>query len=76
MASMVYHGYKQIAETGIVKLFNSYNSKFLDGEQKRDFIYVKDVCKIVKFFPENPTLNGLFNVGTGKAESFNSLARS
>ena len=76
MASMVYHGYKQIAERGIFKLFKSYNSKFLDGEQKRDFIYVKDVCKIIKFFLENPTLNGLFNVGTGKAESFNFLAKS
>lgn len=76
MASMVYHGYKQITETGILKLYKSYNSKFLNGEQKRDFVYVKDVCKIIKFFLENPTLNGLFNVGTGEAESFNSLAKS
>lgn len=76
MASMIFHGYNQIKETGTLKLFKSYNSKYLDGEQKRDFIYVKDVCKVINFFLDNCSLSGLFNVGTGQAESFNSLSKS
>jgi len=76
MASVVYHGYKQVKESGKIKLFKSYNLDYLDGGQLRDFIYVKDVCNVVKYFINHPEINGLFNVGTGHAESFETLAIS
>jgi ADP-L-glycero-D-manno-heptose 6-epimerase len=76
MASVIYHGYKQIKESGKIKLFKSHNPHYADGGQLRDFVYVKDVCNVIKFFIENPGKNGLFNVGTGKAESFEKLGKS
>jgi ADP-L-glycero-D-manno-heptose 6-epimerase len=76
MASVIYHGYKQIKVSGKMKLFKSHNPQYADGGQMRDFVYVKDVCKVVKFFIENPNKSGLFNVGTGKAESFQTLGLS
>jgi len=57
-----------------VKLFHSYNPDYKDGEQKRDFIYVKDCVKVMAWLLGNPQVNGLFNVGSGKARSFNDLA--
>lgn len=74
MASMVYHGFNQIKETGKIKLFKSYNPKYSDGEQLRDFVYVKDVCDVIMWFLENKEVSGLFNVGTGEPESFYELA--
>jgi ADP-L-glycero-D-manno-heptose-6-epimerase len=74
MASMVFHGFNQIRETGKIKLYKSYLDSYADGDQCRDFIYVKDLCKVVKFLIENPHINGLYNLGTGRAESFNTLA--
>lgn len=74
MASMVYHGYKQIRENGEIRLFKSCNADYKDGGQLRDFVYVKDVCKVIKWVLDNPQINGLFNVGTGKADSFENLA--
>lgn len=76
MASMVYHGYRQIKETGKIRLFRSHNPKYQDGEQLRDFVYVKDVCKVIKYFMEHPEKSGLYNVGTGKAQSFRELAEA
>jgi len=76
MASVIYHGYRQIKESGKIKLFKSCNPLYADGGQLRDFVYVKDVCNVVKFFVENSDKNGLFNVGTGKAESFETLGLS
>lgn len=74
MASMVYHTYNQIVEKGNVKLFKSYNPHFLDGEQQRDFIYVKDIVKVVVWLLiEEISLNGIFNLGTGEARTFNDL---
>ncbi len=73
MASMVFHGYRQMIESGEIKLFKSENPKFADGGQLRDFVYVKDVCKVIRFFMENPEHSGLFNVGTGRAQSFEEL---
>lgn len=75
MASIIFHGYKQIKATGTLKLFKSYSMECLNGEQKRDFVYIKDVCKVIDFFINNNSLNGLYNVGTGQAESFNNLAK-
>ncbi len=70
MRSVIHKSYKQILETGSVKLFKSYKSEYKDGEQKRDFIYVKDVVDMTLHFFENRDVNGLFNVGTGKARSW------
>lgn len=70
MASMVYHGYKQIKADGEVRLFKSCNANYEDGKQLRDFVYVKDVCSIIAWFMRNEECSGLFNVGTGTAHSF------
>lgn len=73
MASVVLHAFQQIKDHGYLELFRSYHEKYADGEQVRDFVYVKDLCKVVRFMMENKTVNGLFNLGTGKAESFRRL---
>ncbi|MFC1721271.1 ADP-glyceromanno-heptose 6-epimerase [Patescibacteria group bacterium] len=70
MASMVYHGYNQIVDSGKVKLFKSHKEGYVDGGQKRDFVYIKDVVNVVSFFLNNPDKSGIFNVGTGKARTF------
>lgn len=59
-----------------VKLFKSYNEKYKDGGQLRDFVYVKDCVKVVAWLLANPAVNGLFNIGTGKARSFEDLANA
>jgi ADP-L-glycero-D-manno-heptose 6-epimerase len=76
MASMVFHGYNQIKKTGKVKLFKSHKPDFKDGEQLRDFIYVEDVAKVCYRFMQNPVTPGLYNLGTGKARSFNDLIKA
>lgn len=74
MASMVFHGFRQIKETGKIKLFKSCNPNYVDGGQLRDFVYVKDVCNVIMWLLENNKVSGLFNVGTGRAQSFAELA--
>jgi len=74
MASVIFHTYNQIRETGKMNLFKSHNPKFKDGEQLRDFIYVKDVVEVIWFLSNNQGESGLYNVGTGKARTFNDLA--
>lgn len=74
MASMVFHGYGQLRGGGMIRLFRSYRSDYRDGEQLRDFVYVKDVCSVIYWLLQNPQVNGLFNVGTGQARSFRELA--
>ena len=76
MASVVWHGYHQIRKTGKLRLFRSHREGIADGEQKRDFIYVKDVVDMCLFFLENNAPSGLFNVGTGEARSFNDLGKA
>lgn len=74
MASMVFHMTKQILETGEVRLFQSSQiEKFADGEQCRDFYYVKDAAKMTCFFLDHD-LNGIFNAGSGEAHSWNEMA--
>lgn len=73
MASMVYHGYKQMMDTGRIRLFKSENVCYADGAQERDFVYVKDVCKVVLFFLQHPEISGVYNVGTGRAQTFEEL---
>ena len=74
MASVVFHAYNQIAETGKTKLFKSHNSNHKDGEQMRDFIYVDDVVNVCIWLYENKPESGIYNVGTGKARTFKDLA--
>jgi ADP-L-glycero-D-manno-heptose 6-epimerase len=76
MASMIFHGYRQIREDGEIRLFKSCNPDFEDGGQLRDFVYVKDICSVIKWLLENPQVNGLYNVGTGRAQSFRELAEA
>ena len=59
-----------------ITLFKSYRKEYPDGGQQRDFIYVKDCVKVVLWLLDNPKVSGLFNVGTGKARSFDDLARA
>ncbi|HEY6437120.1 MAG TPA: ADP-glyceromanno-heptose 6-epimerase, partial [Ignavibacteriaceae bacterium] len=73
MRSVVHKAFEQIRATGKVKLFKSLNSKYKDGEQLRDFIYIKDAVDMTLFFLEKPNVNGLFNLGTGKARTWNDL---
>ena len=74
MASIVFHGYCQLIETGKIRLFRSENNNYANGGQERDFVYVKDVCKVIMFFLDHPEYSGIFNVGTGKAQTFFKLA--
>lgn len=76
MRSVIHKAFEQINETGKVKLFKSYNSDYKDGEQKRDFIYVKDAVDMAVSFYENKEIFGLFNVGTGTARTWNDLVTS
>lgn len=76
MASMVYHGYKQIQENRCIRLFKSCNPLYEDGGQLRDFVYVKDICTIIMWLLSNENVNGIFNVGTGNAQSFRELAEA
>jgi len=75
MASIIYQFYNQIKETGCVKLFRSYKFNYYDGEQGRDFIHVDDVVNILTYANNNNFNSGLYNLGTGKVNSFNRLAR-
>ena len=76
MASVIFHSFNKINETGEMGLFKSYKEGYEDGGQLRDFVYVKDICKVVKFMIEHEQVSGLFNLGTGQARSFYDLAAS
>jgi len=82
MASVIWHSFNQINQQGKVKLFKSHKEGFKDGQQLRDFVYVKDVLKICYWLMEQwesgkgQVTNGLYNLGTGKARSFEDLAKS
>jgi ADP-L-glycero-D-manno-heptose 6-epimerase len=76
MKSVVNKAYYQIIETGKVNLFKSENPLYKDGEQKRDFVYVKDAVEMTLFFLFNKDKNGIFNVGSGKARTWNALVKS
>jgi len=76
MASVIIHAYKQILETGMVKLFKSHHPDYDDGQQLRDFVYVKDVVSVILFLMNHGKVSGLYNLGTGRARSFTDLARA
>ncbi len=73
MASVAFHHFHQYREHGYVNLFGS-NDGYDNGEQSRDFVSVEDVVKVNLFFLDNPKLNGIFNLGTGRSQPFNDLA--
>ncbi len=74
MASVIFHTYNQIQKTGAMNLFRSHVPDYKDGEQLRDFVYVKDVVKVITFLMEKRPESGLFNLGTGQARTFYDLA--
>ena len=85
MASVIFHSFNQIQKNGIVKLFKSHRPDFEDGKQLRDFVYVKDVIKVIVWMMENiqqPIINslqflsGIYNLGTGKARTFEDLVKA
>lgn len=73
MASVPWKSFNAIRDTGTFSLFRSHRPDYRDGEQKRDFVYVKDCCEAMWWLLNNPGVNGLFNVGSGKARSWNDL---
>jgi len=76
MASVIFHTFQQIKKTGKMNLFRSHHPDFKDGEQARDFIYVRDVVQMCTFFMERQPSSGLYNVGTGKARTFLDLVNT
>jgi ADP-L-glycero-D-manno-heptose 6-epimerase len=76
MASVIFHAFNQITETGKMKLFRSHNPKYKDGEQLRDFIYVKDACDVMVYLMHHRKNSGIYNLGTGMARTFIDLVRS
>jgi ADP-L-glycero-D-manno-heptose 6-epimerase len=73
MASMAFHGYHQFREDGKIRLFTG-SGGYAAGEQRRDFVYVDDVVAVNLWLLEHPEVSGVFNCGTGRAQTFNELA--
>jgi len=76
MTSVIFKAFHQIKETGKVKLFKSYLPKYPDGGQLRDFVYIKDCIDVMWWLFNNPAANGIFNLGTGKARTWNDLIKA
>jgi len=76
MMSVICRRFDELKSGQSMRLFKSYSPQYKDGEQKRDFIYVKDAVEVIYYFYENPQVRGIFNLGTGSARSWNDLARA
>ena len=76
MASVIFHAFHQIKQSGKVRLFRSHRPDFKDGEQLRDFVYVKDLAEIISFLMREKPASGLYNLGTGRARTFLDLANA
>jgi ADP-L-glycero-D-manno-heptose 6-epimerase len=76
MASVIWHAFNQISKTDKMKLFRSHNPQFKDGEQMRDFVYVKDVVEVCIFLMHHRKNSGVYNLGSGKARTFLDLTKS
>src|SRR5690242_2775542 len=74
MRSLVNKSFAQIMQTGVIRLFKSYRPEYKDGEQRRDFLYVKDAVRMTLHLAENRQAAGIFNIGSGKAHTWNELA--
>lgn len=76
MRSVVNKAFARARDEGVISLFESYRPEYGNGEQVRDFIYVKDAVRMTLFFMDNPDIGGVYNIGTGKARSWNDLAKA
>lgn len=76
MRSVVAKKFEQLEQNGVVELFKSYNPNYQDGDSTRDFIYIFDAVDATLFFLDHSEANGVFNIGTGQARSWNDLARA
>jgi ADP-L-glycero-D-manno-heptose 6-epimerase len=76
MASVIFHAYQQILKNNSIKLFRSHNPEYKDGEQMRDFVYVKDVLEVIMFLINHRKDSGIYNMGSGKARTFVDLAKN
>jgi ADP-L-glycero-D-manno-heptose 6-epimerase len=76
MRSLVCKSYAEALKTGVIRLFKSYRPQYRDGEQRRDFLYVKDAVAMTLHLAANPAANGIFNIGSGEARAWNELARA
>ena len=76
MASVIWHAYNQISKTDSMKLFRSHDPNYKDGEQMRDFVYVKDVVDVCYFLMHHRKNSGIYNLGSGKARTFLDLTKS
>jgi ADP-L-glycero-D-manno-heptose 6-epimerase len=76
MRSVVHKSFGQVQHEGVIRLFKSYRSDFRDGEQKRDFLYVKDAVAMTLYLAATPKANGLFNIGSGVARTWLDLAKA
>jgi ADP-L-glycero-D-manno-heptose 6-epimerase len=76
MRSVVCKSYGEVLKTGVIHLFKSYRPQYRDGEQRRDFLYVKDAVAMTLHLAANPAANGIFNIGSGVARTWNDLARA
>jgi len=74
MRSVVCRAYEQISESGKMALFKSYIDEYKDGEQMRDFIYIKDAVDMILFLLDHENAHGIYNIGSGRAETWNALA--
>ncbi|MDD5439864.1 MAG: ADP-glyceromanno-heptose 6-epimerase [Candidatus Omnitrophica bacterium] len=74
MMSVICKQFRLVKNDGVIKLFRSYRPDYKDGEQKRDFIYIKDTIEVMYWFFTHPGKTGLFNLGTGRARSWNDIA--
>jgi ADP-L-glycero-D-manno-heptose 6-epimerase len=76
MRSVINKAFHQIGESGQMRLFRSTNPDYADGGQMRDFVYIKDCAEIMWWLLENPAVNGIFNIGTGTARTWNDAVRA
>ena len=76
MISVILKSFIQIKKGDQINLFKSYKNQYKDGEQKRDFIYVKDCVRALLWFLENNNISGLFNLGSGNSNTFNELVNN
>ncbi|MGA3284829.1 MAG: ADP-glyceromanno-heptose 6-epimerase [Verrucomicrobiota bacterium] len=76
MRSVVHKSFGQVQNENVIRLFKSYRKDFRDGEQKRDFLYVKDAVAMTLHLAATPKANGLFNIGSGQARTWNDLAKA
>ncbi|MBT7696074.1 MAG: ADP-glyceromanno-heptose 6-epimerase [Desulfobacterales bacterium] len=76
MRSVIVKAFYQVREAGCIRLFKSYRPEYPDGGQRRDFIYIKDCVEVISRMLENHGINGIYNIGTGKARTWNALAKA